>query len=192
MLSEGIFFILNLTWFYKWQCQSVCWSVCKLIHHFGPVWDISAQLLDGLAWNFIQTFMIPRGWIPKGFADFPFHLAPLRRCGSDWSNKWTTIGYIAMKLATDIQGPLRTNSSDFDNPPWLSDIACCLVHVLAQHFVMTFMVLRWSYVYPNDNVDPWLFIWCHQICPVLWFMARYLQNYFLYIVLSANQQMLAC
>ncbi len=37
------------------RCRPVCqYTTC----------EISQQLLDGLPWYFVQTFMVPRGWIP--------------------------------------------------------------------------------------------------------------------------------
>ncbi len=44
------------TWLYGWQCWSVSCST-TLVQT-----EISQQLLDGLPWNLMHTFMFPRGW----------------------------------------------------------------------------------------------------------------------------------
>ncbi len=41
-------------WLYRWQCWWAVWLLCS---------ETSQQLLKGLPWNFVQTFMFPHGWI---------------------------------------------------------------------------------------------------------------------------------
>lgn len=55
--------------------QIVSWPVqfCGPDHHIKSMvqTDISTKILDGLPWNFVYTFLVPRGWIPLILMTFP-------------------------------------------------------------------------------------------------------------------------
>lgn len=80
--------------------------------------EISQLLLEGLPQNFVQTFMISRGWmapilIIHCFFLLHHHLSP---CGFDW-NVFVIIKWIAMIFGTDVHIPLRINCPPLDGLP---------------------------------------------------------------------------
>lgn len=90
--------------------------------------EISQQLWDGLLWDFVQTFMVPRGYILVIPWLFPQRHTRWTPVVSEWN-----IFFNSMKSATDIQGRSYTTS-------WLT----CLVHnyrMIAIKIVQTFMLL---------------------------------------------------
>ncbi len=71
-------------------CQAVSWST-TLVQT-----EISQQLQNGLPLNFVQTFMVPRGWIFLTLVIPLEHHHEFDIYSFDW-NILTTIGWIAIK-----------------------------------------------------------------------------------------------
>ncbi len=96
---------------FSWANKNSAGFSFMTMHFSDNTVETSQQVLDGLPWNFVQTFMVTRRWTLMTLV-MPWLFLQCHRL----VNISTTIGWGVMKYSTDVHALLRINLNDFCDP----------------------------------------------------------------------------